>query len=56
VASFDLYRHGNGYMIDLQANLLDHGATRVAAPMIPAQDVAQDQVISRTLDVLFYGI
>ncbi|NMG45320.1 plasmid maintenance protein CcdB [Aromatoleum toluvorans] len=37
MARFDVYRNpeGDGYLVDLQANLLDHLNTRIVAPLLP---------------------
>lgn len=37
MAQFDVYRNpgGDGFLLDLQANLLDELSTRVVAPLIP---------------------
>lgn len=35
MAQFDLYRLGNAYVIDVQADLLDGLNTRVVVPLLP---------------------
>lgn len=37
MARFDVYRNpeGDGYLVDLQADLLDHLNTRIVAPLLP---------------------
>lgn len=37
MARFDVYRNpdGHGYLVDLQADLLDHLNTRVVVPLLP---------------------
>lgn len=38
---FTVYKNasGNGYLLDLQANVNSHFATRVVAPLLPIEDV-----------------
>lgn len=38
MARFDVYRHpdGNGYLLDVQTDLLSHLNTRIAVPLLPA--------------------
>lgn len=38
MARFDVYRHpdGNGYLLDVQADLLSHLNTRIVVPLLPA--------------------
>lgn len=38
---FTVYRNpnGKGYLLDLQADVNDHFATRVVAPLLPIEDV-----------------
>ncbi len=40
MARFDVYLNpdGNGYLLDLQADLLDHLNTRLVAPLMPPSD------------------
>jgi toxin CcdB len=37
MARFAVYRHagGNGYLLDVQANILEHLNTRVVVPLLP---------------------
>lgn len=97
MAKLDLYPHEDGYIVDVQSDLLDHMATRIVVPLIPEESApaaiaslnpcfeigtgryvlltqslaavpkamlgssvgslaAQEQAISRALDLLFYGV
>lgn len=63
MARFDVYRNpeGTGYLVDLQADLLDHLNTRIVAPLLPLDrapkpaatlnpvlDIAGEQVVMTT--------
>jgi len=37
MAKLDLYPHGDGYVVDVQSDLLDHMATRIVVPLIPEE-------------------
>lgn len=41
MARFTVYRNpgGNGYLLDLQADINSHFATRVVAPLLPIGDI-----------------
>ena len=41
MARFTVYRNpsGNGYLLDLQADINSHFATRVVAPLLPLGDI-----------------
>lgn len=43
MARFGVYKNpeGEGYLLDLQANLLDHFATRVVAPLLPLEAISK---------------
>ena len=43
MAQFDVYRNpaGGGYLVDVQANLLDELTTRVVVPLIPISQFAK---------------
>lgn len=38
---FTVYKHpeGDGYLLDLQADINSHFATRVVAPLLPVEDI-----------------
>lgn len=63
MARFDVYRNpeGDGYLVDLQADLLDHLNTRIVAPLIqldhaptpaatlnPVLEIGPDRVVMMT--------
>lgn len=52
MARFEVFRNpeGDGYLLDLQADLLDHLNTRVVAPLLP---VAAAPVPARILNPVF---
>ena len=35
MAQYDLYVNGNGYLIDVQSDLLDRMSTRIVIPLLP---------------------
>ncbi len=52
MARFTVYRNpdGNGYLLDLQADINGHFSTRVVAPLLPLRDIAD---YAKTLNPLF---
>ena len=52
MARFTVYRNpnGKGYLLDLQADINSHFATRVVAPLIPTKDVP---AYAKTLNPVF---
>jgi len=52
MARFDVYRNpdGEGYLLDIQASLLDHLNTRVVVPLLPLPSAPSP---ARTLNPIF---
>ena len=52
MARFTVYRNpdGKGYLLDLQADINSHFASRVVAPLLPIQDIAD---YAKTLNPVF---
>jgi toxin CcdB len=38
MAQYDVYRYGNGFLIDVQSDLLDQMNTRVVVPLLPTEE------------------
>jgi len=52
MARFTVYRNpdGKGYLLDLQADINSHFASRVVAPLLPIRDIAD---YAKTLNPVF---
>jgi toxin CcdB len=53
MARFDVYpgSPGNGYLLDCQADLLDHLETRVVVPLLPAQGLPKATQLNPVFEV-----